>query len=398
MNDTITKIVNLLFENVQENEETLAMREEILNNCQEHYRDLVGGGVEPETATAAIVESLKGMEEVLAQYPQKDEANMPADEQAFREAGFDAVAQTACETQNVEDEYVFPAWDVKEISLSLVNDDLNIGVSDDGKVHVHCDAGAQALSVRHGDGRLYIERSKETEEPGEERSGNFHMEVDADNIGDFFRKVFSEFSLKKLFNGISNLTHLNDSVEVTLLLPAESNIAVSCTGTGGDLHAEEVRFGDLRMTSTSGDVSLTDVQLGSFTMTTTSGDVEMDDVELTGDLTLQTTSGDVEFEGRCRNMRIMTVSGDVEVNALMETAEVKTVSGDVDVTAEEEGIRSFSAKSTSGDLSLKLPENTTAQVNYSTVSGSVQQNRVGYSGVAQVDVHMQTVSGDISVY
>lgn len=394
MNETITKIVNLLFEDVAETDETLAMREEILNNCQERYQDLVSGGVEPETATAAIVESLKGMEEIIAQYPKKSEANMPADEQAFREAGFDAVAQEIPAARNAE-EYVFPAWDVQSISLALVNDDLNIGVSDDGKVHVLCDAGIQALSVRHADGRLHIERSDEEKEVAEEGGESFHMEVDADNIGEFLRKVFSIFSLRKIFNGI---TRMNDSVEVTLLLPPESALAISLTCTGGDVHAEEVSFGDFRVTSTNGDVTLTDVRLGGFSMTTTSGDVEMENVEITGDVQLQTTSGDVEFEGCCRNMRIVTVSGDVDVTAHMETAEVKTVSGDVDVTAEDNRIRSFTAKSTSGDLSLSLPENTMAQVNYRTVSGDVQQNHVSYSDAARVDVNMQTVSGDISVY
>ena len=395
MNETITKIVNLLFDNVQENEETLAMREEILNNCQERYQDLVSGGVDPETATAAIVESLKGMEEVIAQYPQKGEENMAADEQAFREAGFDAAAMGTAAPHMTDDEYVFPAWDVQTVALALIDDDLNIGVSDDGKVHVLCDAGAQALAVRLADGRLHVERSEETGATTGENGQSFHMEVDADNFGDFFRKVFSNFSLRKIINGISCM---NDSVEVTLLLPAESNIAVSFTGTGGDLHAEEVRLGDLRMTSTSGDATLTDVHLGSFSMTSTSGDAELENVEVTGDVQLRTTSGDVDFEGCCRGLNIITVSGDVEVNALMETVDVKTVSGDVDVTAEDERIRSFTAKSTSGDLSLNLPENTTAQVNYRTVSGGVHQNHVSYSGTAQVDVQMQTVSGDISVY
>ena len=40
MNDTITKIVALLFEDLEETDETVALHDEILQNCQERYADL----------------------------------------------------------------------------------------------------------------------------------------------------------------------------------------------------------------------------------------------------------------------------------------------------------------------------------------------------------------------
>ena len=45
MNDTITKIVALLFEDLEETEETAALHDEILQNCQERYADLTAGGM-----------------------------------------------------------------------------------------------------------------------------------------------------------------------------------------------------------------------------------------------------------------------------------------------------------------------------------------------------------------
>lgn len=43
MNDTITKIVALLFEDLEETEETAALHDEILQNCQERYARPDGG-------------------------------------------------------------------------------------------------------------------------------------------------------------------------------------------------------------------------------------------------------------------------------------------------------------------------------------------------------------------
>ena len=45
MNDTITKIVALLFEDLEETDETVALHDEILQNCQERYADLTAGGM-----------------------------------------------------------------------------------------------------------------------------------------------------------------------------------------------------------------------------------------------------------------------------------------------------------------------------------------------------------------
>ena len=52
MNATIEKIVNLLFEDLAETEETTAIREEVLQNCQERYQDLREAGYQICLATS----------------------------------------------------------------------------------------------------------------------------------------------------------------------------------------------------------------------------------------------------------------------------------------------------------------------------------------------------------
>ena len=79
MNTTIEKIVNLLFEDLAETEETIAIREEILQNCQERYQDLREAGISEDDAIHAVIESLSGMEEMLSEYPRKadEPVNVP---------------------------------------------------------------------------------------------------------------------------------------------------------------------------------------------------------------------------------------------------------------------------------------------------------------------------------
>ena len=72
MNDQIAAIVDALFQNTVINEETLALHEELMNNCQEHYADLVARGETPEDALEIINDSLNGMKEVIAEYPRRE--------------------------------------------------------------------------------------------------------------------------------------------------------------------------------------------------------------------------------------------------------------------------------------------------------------------------------------
>ncbi|MBR3165806.1 MAG: hypothetical protein IKF16_06525, partial [Lachnospiraceae bacterium] len=72
MNTHVTQMVELLFQNVQTSEEVQALHDEVMNNCQERYQDLISHGISEEEATAAVMESLKGMDEVLREYPQRE--------------------------------------------------------------------------------------------------------------------------------------------------------------------------------------------------------------------------------------------------------------------------------------------------------------------------------------
>ena len=60
MNETVKKLVEILFRDAEDNEEVRALRD-----SQEKYEDLVRSGMTEDEAIAQIVESLQGMDELV---------------------------------------------------------------------------------------------------------------------------------------------------------------------------------------------------------------------------------------------------------------------------------------------------------------------------------------------
>ncbi len=92
MNARISGMIDLLFKDTVMNNETRTLYEELLNNCQEHYDDLISRGLSETEALDAVVESLQGMKEVIDEYPKK--ASAPAAEESKPETSSHATTET----------------------------------------------------------------------------------------------------------------------------------------------------------------------------------------------------------------------------------------------------------------------------------------------------------------
>ena len=126
MNATVQRIVELLFEDLELTDEVQAIKDEVMNNCQERFGDLLKQGLSEDEAIGAVVESLKGMEDVLAQYPRK------------------ATAQTCGKVDG--DGLIFPAEGLNSIQANLFSETVHVEASDDEHVHVLYD---RELSLIH---------------------------------------------------------------------------------------------------------------------------------------------------------------------------------------------------------------------------------------------------------
>ena len=136
MNASISGMIDLLFKDTVMNNETRTLYEELLNNCQEHYDDLISRGLSETEALDAVVESLQGMKEVIDEYPKKTSA--PAAEESKPETSSHTTAETI-QPEPVRGDQTFDAGSLRSIITELRNCDVTVNRSMDGKIHVRSD-------------------------------------------------------------------------------------------------------------------------------------------------------------------------------------------------------------------------------------------------------------------
>lgn len=105
-------------------------------------------------------------------------------------------------------------------------------------------------------------------------------------------------------------------------------------------------------------------------ITTASGNIRAEGVS--GNISLHTASGDVEVQGVSGEIRASSASGSVKVRDAAGSVSANSASGNVDVELNRlEGTGDMHFSSASGDVHVRLPASLDAQVDMSTVSGSI---------------------------
>ena len=151
-NETVERIVNLLFQDVEMTDEVQALYDETMSNCQERYQDMTSRGLSDDDAIAAVVESLKGMEDVISQYPKKSEA--PEAEEAPKSA--EVPVDDGGDGEQTD--FTFHPADIGCIEMTMVCDDVHLEESPDDDLHVLFEdaEGAKASICRIEDGVLRV--------------------------------------------------------------------------------------------------------------------------------------------------------------------------------------------------------------------------------------------------
>lgn len=106
-------------------------------------------------------------------------------------------------------------------------------------------------------------------------------------------------------------------------------------------------------------------------LTTASGDIEVNGVS--GEVHVNTASGDLHVRNVAGEVKAATASGTVHVREIAGAVNASSASGDVDVEITRlEGTENMVFSTASGDVHVKAPANLDAEVEMSTVSGSVK--------------------------
>ncbi len=138
-----------------------------------------------------------------------------------------------------------------------------------------------------------------------------------------------------------------------------------------------------------------------------SGDIKIMDME--SFLTLKTVSGSCNIETN-EGCKVKTSSGDVKLSvgydSLIDTTDlyVKTVSGDVDMFLPNDTLAytitvcEITLKTTSGDVTITVPEGFTANLNFSTTScdKKISSSFIDNSGSSNI-IKCTTTSGDLKI-
>ena len=417
MNDTVARIVDLMFDNTEMTEEVAALRDEVMNNCQERFFDLVESGVSEDDAISAVVESLKGMEDVVNQYQRKNRRAAQARPAA------EYTAPNAEDAPQGEQHLVYAAGEIHQIDVKLVNEDVTLEASDDGDYHVTWDAEDHPnVSAIVQNGELCV-----TRRPGEWDSKNTpkhnvrvrvngnkndaHVFVNGQevhfdeagrmvddamgSVGSIMEKM--GLTIGRMFSGIRS--GFSTGFGVTIKVPACAIPHVRLLTTSGDVEVNSVALTDLNVTSTSGDVTVdlgAEERIEKAEFRTVSGDV---DATLYADSVLiNTTSGDMELAGSISTVSVNSVSGDVDVSADVAETHFRTVSGDVDLEYTSTNVREISGSTVSGDIDVDLPSGIGAiAVTTKTRSGDVT-TRYSTNGFGPtVTGSLTSLSGDITI-
>ena len=392
MNASIQAIIDHMFRDTVDNAETRALHEELLNNCLEHYDDLIGRGMTEIEAIDAVVDSLKGMKEVIDEYPKK-----PGSEAAKQEAEpkAEAVPDEKAETPAREvppaekpSEYIYTLSEIRRLRTDLKGCDLKIGRSPDSRIHVRCEDMEQLICTKDGS-TLSIGIVDKARKSIEEASKTM-------NSQDFTVKGLLNFIGKAIGSVASNISV---SWDVYLDLPEAELEEMDLNSKSGDIDAKVKMPAKLNAHSMSGDIRVEAIgseRAEKIAISAMSGEIELEGNA--GAIVLSSMSGDVEAHGIYRNADMKSTSGDVELEGEAEEIRMNSVSGDVTIKLNNTTARSIQAASTSGDVEIEPAGGTeSVHAQMSTVSGSASCSLPDGGSGAALQITAKSVSGDVKI-
>lgn len=355
MNASVRRIVELVFQDVELTDEVRALREEVMNNCQERYEDQRAQGKDEDEAIDAVMESLRGMEEVLAAYPRAQtgaEAPEAPEEPEEPEESEEAEEETQAELR-------FDLEGVSLLRVNLCHEDVQL-VAGEADVAVVRLMGGGMEARRQGDALVVCSRKDAAERGG---------------LG----------WLSRMFGGPGGC-------EACVELPADAALRAFVGTESGDVSVQGLSLRELEVQTVSGDVNLT---AGCTRARVKTGSGDINAAMNADEASFQTMSGDMRLEGTCDGIETMTVSGDIRLRGTFQHAALSSVSGDAALEADAR-IEKVFAKNVSGDVRIRLSGVRGVCARLKTLSGDARC-RLPESGDAAVRVDAQTVSGDITV-
>ena len=392
MNQMVKRMVDLLFEDVESSEETRELYDEIMNNCQDHFRDLTDSGLTEDEALSAVMESLSGMQEVLDQYPRKKpgQENVPEGS-----AGPEAASKAETPIRQSS------SW-VERLRVDAAARDVTVEPSDGDEILIDCEDRENVLVERDGN-TLFIHVRRIADELREEAEqfGDYSRMTSEMNLGDLLNRVGSYVNraVRSVVSRV-NSEISSSGAPIRISVPRRKLAAVEINASSGDLEVGGVCAAEFVLRTASGDILLNpDAKEAADRIfaSTASGDVEIRDAwARTGEFS--SISGDVDLSGDFGDLNCKSVSGEVDFRGTAVDLHSKSVSGAVDLCMKVASSGTITAESTSGSVTVQLPEDAApAHLVMSSVSGNLRSSVEDAGESAPLKIRLKTVSGAVKV-
>jgi len=392
MSEKIKAILDELFRGIKLTEEAKAVYDELLDNCQEHYQDMISGGLSEAEACQAVEESLQGMREVLDQFEKEPE------ETSLMEEFSEKISKT--EPMQDPNTIRISADQIQTIHVESMAHNVQVKAVDGTQIVIHCEK-MKTLDVRQEEDLLTIKTIRIEEEISEAVEEATHEKIDGITLPDLVQQVTRFVSraartvMKRLENGC-----LFDDTTICIEIPRTVSPELIVNSKSGDIYVDQIESEKITLQSASGDVELVggrDKAEDHVKLSTASGDVTVTRAWMQ-EAEFSSMSGDVNAEGDFGILHMKSVSGDAQFNGTAALLGIRSISGDVNVTMIRADQTEIRAENTSGGVDIDLPEDHAAvHAEYSTVSGDITNTWPDGGEDAPVQIRAKTISGDIDI-
>lgn len=205
----------------------------------------------------------------------------------------------------------------------------------------------------------------------------------------YYGDGYTEVYLPKEYCGNLDICTASGDVDIYYDLKLEGSLKV--TVASGDVSMKNVIADKTDLTSASGEIKLQKLEAEEMNITTASGDVWVKEID--GSLRCNTASGEVDVTDGCGQGEIGTASGDVKLflSELTGDISVDTASGEVTLKLPADSSFSFEADTASGDIDTFFDDVLKFSKRGDHASGVVNGDESG------MDVSIGTASGDIRI-
>ncbi len=208
--------------------------------------------------------------------------------------------------------------------------------------------------------------------------------------------------IKYAGNDIKLMNNLKKNLTVTLPEGKETPLkTVSVSAVSAAIRCTPLYAESVSLSTVSGSVSA-ECAASVLKASTISGKIAL--TASANEISLNTTSGATEAEiGHAETMELSGVSGPIQLNATeIKKAEIQSISGSVTVSMQK--TESLRVSTVSGSVRLHLPREMGFTADYSTVSGSLNNDlsaaRTGNRcvlGDGRAEIDVSTVSGSLTL-